>query len=200
MDQTICAYDATATAYAERWFDLRLYDEMARFTERLAAGARVLDAGCGPGRDAAWLAEQGYAAMGVDLSGGMLREGRARGVTVPLIQADIGHLPFEQGSFDGVWACASLLHIPRSRLPKVLQELARVVHPGLFYAAVKGGSGHEWIESAGGRHLFVYWRLSELRMAISGAGFEVLGCWETADRAGRQHPWIGILARSEVPD
>jgi SAM-dependent methyltransferase len=173
---------------------------MARFTERLPAGARVLDAGCGPGRDAAWLAEQGFEAIGVDLSAGMLREGQARGVAVPLIQADIGHLPFKRGSFDGVWACALLLHIPRPQLLAVLQELERVVQHGYLYVAVKGGSGHEWIESASGRRFFVYWRLPELRVMVRRAGFEVLAHWEAVDQAGRQHPWIGLLARSESPD
>ena len=57
---TTVAYNATAPQFADRWFDLRLEEDMARFAGRLGPGARVLDVGCGPGRDAAWLAEQGF--------------------------------------------------------------------------------------------------------------------------------------------
>jgi 2-polyprenyl-3-methyl-5-hydroxy-6-metoxy-1,4-benzoquinol methylase len=60
---TIDAYDATARAFTDRWFDLRLETDMGRFVARLAPGVRVLDVGCGPGRDAAWLGEQGFEAI-----------------------------------------------------------------------------------------------------------------------------------------
>ena len=60
MGETTAAYDAVAESFADRWFDLRLEEPMARFTGRLGPGARVLDVGCGPGRDVAWLAEQGF--------------------------------------------------------------------------------------------------------------------------------------------
>ena len=146
MQDTIAAYDTAAERFADRWFDLRLEENMARFAGRLGPGARVLDVGCGPGRDAAWLVERGYDAGGVDLSLGMLREGRARGVTVPLFQADMRHLPFRKGSFQGLWVCASLLHIPKQQAGEVLVELGRIVYPGHIYLAVKRGEGEEWVE------------------------------------------------------
>ena len=59
MQDTIDTYDTVAAEFAERWFDLRLKAEMARFAGRLGKGVLVLDVGCGPGRDAAWLAEHG---------------------------------------------------------------------------------------------------------------------------------------------
>ena len=126
MMQGTLAYDKIATRFADRWFDLRLEENMARFAGRLGPGARVLDVGCGPGRDAAWLAEQGYDAGGVDLSIRMLRQGQARGVTAPLIQADMRHLPFRRGSFQGLWACASLLHLPKEQAGDALLELGVV--------------------------------------------------------------------------
>ena len=196
---TIDAYDAVAKGFADRWFDLRLEQEMARFSGRLGPGARVLDVGCGPGRDAAWLAELGYSAGGVDLSFGMLQEGRSRGVTVPLIQADMSHLPFRKGSFKGLWVCASLLHIPKERAGDVLRELARVVYPGHIYLAVKRGEGEAWVEDDEGRRLFfAYYTPAEIQLLVERCGFEVLHYWENPDQSGRDVAWLNILAWSEM--
>lgn len=201
MPETTASYDARARAHAERWSGFRLHDQMARFTGLLAPGARVLDVGCGTGRDTAWLAEQGFAATGVDLSGGMLHEARRRGVTAPLAQADMRYLPFRKGSYRGLWVCASLLHIPKAQAGAVLRELERVVHPGHVYIAVKRGTGEAWVEDeGGGRRFFAYYDPDELRALVVQAGFAVLSCWEAEDRFGRSRPWINVLARSRCQE
>lgn len=197
--ETIHTYDAIAPAFAGRWFDLRLTDDMARFAGRLAPGSRVLDAGCGPGRDTLWLTEQGFQAVGIDLSMGMLQEGLARGVPAPLIQADMAHLPFRKGSFKGLWVCASLLHIPKAQAGDVLKELSRVVYPGHIYLGVKCGDGEEWAEDEGGRRRFVaYYQPAEIQLLMERCGFEVLDTWESDDTLGRRHPWISVLAWSRM--
>ena len=201
MDATIASYDAMAPTYAERWFGFRLRDEMACFTAHLDPCVPVLDAGCGPGQDTAWLAEQGYAATGVDLSGGMLREARRRGVTAPLVQADLRYLPFRSGSYRGIWACASLLHIPKVQAEAVLREMARVASAGQIYIAVKRGQGEEWVEDDGkGRRFFAYYDPDELRALVTQAGCTVHAQWETEDSAGRSRPWINMLARCSRED
>jgi SAM-dependent methyltransferase len=193
------AYDALAAGFAARWFEMRLLEDMRRLVARLPPGGRVLDVGCGPGRDVAWLAEQGFAALGVDLSRGMLAEGRARGVPGALIQADMRRLPFRDGTFAGIWACASLLHIPRAQAGATLRELARVVRPGHLYLSVKQGTGQEWIvPPEGGRILFTYYTPGELRALLHESGFVVLEQWQSADQAGRSRPWIGAIARAKA--
>jgi len=201
MLETIATYDAVAPGYADRWFNLRLADEMARFAQRLGAGVRVLDVGCGSGRDTAWLAEQGFRAVGVDLSSGMLEQALAHDVAAPLIQADMAHLPFRRGSFKGLWVCASLLHIPKEQAGDVLRELARVVYPGHIYLAVKRGEGSEWVVNEEGRRFFAYYHPAEIQLLMERSGFEVLSCWENPDSTGRPHPWISVLAwnRMQTP-
>jgi ubiquinone/menaquinone biosynthesis C-methylase UbiE len=201
MDETTASYDTMALAYAERWFGFRLEDDMARFTAHLAPGARVLDLGCGPGQDTVWLAEQGYAATGVDLSSGMLREARRRGVAAPLVQADLRCLPFRGGSYCGLWACASLLHIPKAQVEATVREMARVARPGIVYIAVKRGMGEAWVEDeGGGKRFFAYYDPGELRALVAGAGCTVLSLWETEDSAGRSRSWINLLARCGCPE
>jgi ADP-ribose pyrophosphatase YjhB (NUDIX family) len=199
VDETIRSYDQSAPEFAERWFDLRLATEMERFAGRLGPGSRVLDVGCGPARDAAWLAELGFDAAGVDLSFEMLQEGRRRGVSVPLIQADMRHLPFRKGSLDGLWVCASLLHVPKDQVDAVLRELSRVVYPGHIAVAVKSGTGEAWVTDEHGRRRFLaYYSADEIQLRLERNGFEVLGCWETPGLARPETPWINVLAWSKM--
>jgi 8-oxo-dGTP pyrophosphatase MutT (NUDIX family) len=185
--------------FAERWFGMRLTAEMGRFVDRLGPGARVLDVGCGPGHDTAWLAEMGFDAAGVDLSFGMLQEGVRRGVSAPLFQADMRRLPFRSGSLDGLWVCASLLHVPKDEVNAVLRELARVVYPGHIAVTVKRGEGEAWTEDERGRRrFFAYYGADEIQLRMERNGFEVLGCWEEPDHAGREHPWFNVLAWSRM--
>jgi len=197
--ETAAAYDTSAKTFAERTFHIRLSKEMARFSGRLAPGVRVLDVGCGPGRDTIWLSEQGFDAVGVDLSLGMLQEGRARSVPAPFVQADMACLPFRRGSFRGLWVCASLLHVPKQQAGNVLRELERVVHPGHIYLAVKSGEGEAWIRDRQGyRRFFAYYSPSEIQLLVERSGFEVLDHWINKDASGGDHPWINILAWSRL--
>jgi len=199
VDRTTQSYDESAAQFAARWFGLRLATEMERFSGRLGPGSRVLDVGCGPGRDAAWLAEMGFDAGGVDLSFEMLQEGQRQGVSVPLIQADMRHLPFCKASLDGLWVCASLLHVPKDEVDAVLRELSRVVYPGHISVSVKRGEGEAWVEDEEGRpRFFAYYTEDEIQLRLERNGFEVLGCWESPDQSGRSVPWINVLAWSRM--
>ncbi len=91
-----------------------------------ARGRRVLEAGCGTGLLLAKVAPESAVAVGVDLSAGMLRPSRERGLHVA--QGDLHHLPFEDGSFDLVYSCKVLAHVPD--LSRTLHELNRVTAPG----------------------------------------------------------------------
>jgi ADP-ribose pyrophosphatase YjhB (NUDIX family)/2-polyprenyl-3-methyl-5-hydroxy-6-metoxy-1,4-benzoquinol methylase len=195
---TAASYDAIAQNFADRWFDFRLHEQIARFVDHLRSGARVLDLGCGPGRDVAHLQELGFHAVGVDLSAGMLAEGRRRGVG-PLVRADMRVLPFADGSFNGLWCCASLLHVPKTRVPAVLSEYRRVLGHGHLFLAVKRGEGEAWVTGKdGGRRLFAYYHPAEIELLVERAGFQVRDCQTFAPGPGQSHPWINLLARTKL--
>lgn len=96
-------------------------------------GCRVLEVGCGSAPCARWLATQGARAVGLDLSAAMLqhavRAASDTGITVPLVQADGGRLPFADGSFD--LACSAFGAVPFvADSAAVMREVARVLRPG----------------------------------------------------------------------
>src|SRR5262245_32105013 len=138
---TSATYDQVASDYAARSPSAvpeTLATIRQRFAALLALGARVLDVGCGPGWEAARLRALGIRAYGLDRSRGMLAEARAWGV--PLLLGDMRDLPVPNGLLDGLWVCASFLHIPKRDGPVVLCEFHRVLRPGgVLYIGVKEG-------------------------------------------------------------
>lgn len=198
MDETIDSYDQYAAEYGALWGDLRLERALHAFVSRLLVPKRVLDLGCGPGRDIDYLAQLDCRAVGLDLSPAMLAEARRRLPSASLILADLRITPFAAGSFDGVWACASLLHLPRCQFPAGLAEIARLLQRpgGLLFLALKRGCGEHWaVDHANRRRFFSFYGLAEVKMQLHQAGFQVVEDWARPDQAGRNRAWIHLVAR-----
>jgi SAM-dependent methyltransferase len=139
-----------------------------RFRLRTGEG-RVLDAGCGAGR---YLSELGSPLVGMDATFAMLSLARASGY--PLVQGDLEALPFGDGSFAGLFARNSYLHVPKTRLVSALSEARRVLRPaGALLATFIEGS-YEGSELPGddfpGR-FFACWQAGELARVLVAAGF-----------------------------
>lgn len=193
-------YDRLAADYVKRnqahgwWTDGNPL--MSGFASHLAAGATVLDVGCGPGHDLVNLASPGFSPLGLDYSGGMLAQ--ARQITsAPLIQADMRRIPLHTASVDGVWMCASLLHLPRETAPAALRESQRILKPGgVIFVSVKAGDGDVIRERFGeqtGPRLFTLYQMPELHIMLKSVGFSLLA-EHTNDGQGDDE-WLNILAR-----
>jgi SAM-dependent methyltransferase len=191
--RTIASYDHSAADFAERNASFRPARALAAFAACVPAGSLVLDAGSGPGRDCAYLAELGFRPVALDLSHGMLAEGRRRGLTAPATQADLRWLPFADGSFSGVWASASLLHLPRTDFVPALRELARIIGRGWLYLALKEGEGEAWQERLGGPRFFRYYQMDAVEASLREAGFAIVAGW--AGPPGPDgFPWLNFIA------
>ena len=194
--ETVATYDRIAGRFADQWWTTRLARPMSRFAGSLPPGGLVLDLGCGPGRDSAWLAEQGFTAVGLDASAGMVEEARRRvtddGAT-GFVRGDLVSLPFASASADGAWVCASLLHLDPGATVEALTEVRRVLRPGgALFAGVQQGEGDEIKRSEAGGRYFTYWSPVDFAAAVSAGGFEV----ETvsSDPAGSVR-WVQVHAR-----
>lgn len=137
LSATRASYDAVADDYADRFQDelaAKPLDRamLAAFAELVTAsgGGPVADIGCGTGRVTAHLAGLGLSVFGIDLSPGMLAVARR---LYPGLRFEVGsmlELDLPDGSFGGVLAWYSIIHVPRGRLPVVFAEFRRVLAPG----------------------------------------------------------------------
>ena len=191
--RTIASYDRRAADYAAHTASFRPERALTAFAACVPAGGRVLDAGSGPGRDCATLAELGFRPVALDLSHGMLVEGRRRGLTAPAAQADLRRLPFADGCFSGVWASASLLHLPRPDLVPTLREFARIIGRGCLYLALKEGEGEAWQERLIEPRFFRYYQMDAVEAAVREAGFEVIARWSGLPGPDG-YPWLNLIA------
>jgi SAM-dependent methyltransferase len=136
-DPTVRFYAENAQTYANyalKPSTRRLGD----FLTMLPANAEVLELGCGNGRDSGFILERGYKVTPTDGTPELAAEAARRlGVEVPVLRfEDIEHV----GAFDGIWANACLLHVPRAGLPGILARIHRALRPGgIFYASYKAG-------------------------------------------------------------
>jgi SAM-dependent methyltransferase len=164
-----------------------------RFVARVAPGGRVLDVGCGPGRDIVWLTQHGLHVVGGDLSAGMLAQAR-RQTAAPLVRLDMCRLPFADGVFGGVWSSASLLHLPKRDAPTALAEIRRVLATGgPLLLSIQEGQGEGWELSPYGpvERFFARYRPEEAETLLAEAGFLVEQRYssETPNRR-----WLDYLA------
>lgn len=197
--QTEEAYDLIAQEYAVRHHEMpeRLTELGACFLRDLAPGSRILDVGCGSGRDMAWMEAQGFHLTGIDLSLGMLAQARQR-ARGEIIHMDMCLLTFPDASFEGVWCCSSLLHVPHAQAPQALRQMRRVLAPGgTLFLSLLEGDGEVWepetSEFANVQRLFVHYPQVVVTLYLSQAG--LVPVEQYRDTAGT-HIWLNVLARA----
>ncbi len=190
------AYDAIARAYAERNAAMPavLVDLGHRVLALAGSRPRLLDVGCGAGRDAAWLERRGARVTGIDLSRGMLAEARVR-VRGDLARMDMRTLAFSDGCFDAAWCMASLLHLAIADAPGALAEVRRVLRPGGVLAlGLQEGAGEGW-EPVPYRpdveRFFARYGEDEAEAVLLRSGFAVL---DRGREEGGSRRWLRFLA------
>jgi len=195
--ETIRIYDADAAAFVARNRNHQLPRAFDAMESHVAAGGLVIDVGAGPGWHTREWQRRGRRAIALDLSRGLLDEARALGVA-PLLRADMRRLPLADACADGLWVCASFLHIPRADAPQTLREFARVLKPGgALYIGVKGGRGEKFtLPIVEAPRYFVFWDDVGFDDAMSDAGFRIVERWNDAPeaKATRAAPWLNRVA------
>ncbi len=191
---TLEFYDREATAYAARADTIGVPKHLSNFVAQLQNGASVLDLGCGTGRDTLALIDAGLTVTAIDGSAEMAREAKKR------IDRPVRVLLFEDldcaEAFDGIWANASLLHVPRAGLPNVLARVHCALKPGGLLAASFKSGGAEGRDKLG--RYYNYLNADELTALLNAAG-----AWASLDlkegRAtgydGTETGWVVVFAR-----
>jgi len=190
-------YDRAAEDYAAKTLAIDTTGRISKFASYLPAGSRVLDVGCGSGRDLIRLRAAGLQPAGLDISPSLAVIAR-KNSNLPVTVGDLRTPPFADASFDGVWAMASLLHIETRELNTTLAGLLRILLPGgILFASVK--RGHGMVRDDDGRWFTLHDETSWSGY-LGAAGFEILeilGEPPTTDNAtGTVRPgWVTSLAR-----
>lgn len=200
--RTAEAYAAQAEAFLRRW-GRRANRCPALLREVLMlAGPRaaLLDLGCGAGQDARFLlARRRHAVghvVGLDRARPLLAYARRRSSRLPLVQGDMRDLPFRPGAFDAIWAAASLIHLTKPDVRRLLRALRAQVPVGGLLAATVAHGRHTGFLRTGwipGR-FFARWRKAELEKAVRPAGWAVVSL-ETVTGRERKGRWLNLLAR-----
>ena len=136
MDKTIEYYNQNADMFAQgtRLVDFTIVQE--RFRKMLPVGSRILDFGCGSGRDTKYFLEKGYQVAATDGSAELCRlAGSFTGIKVKeMLFQELDEI----GVYDGIWACSSILHLPKQELLPVIRKMCNALKDnGVIYTSFK---------------------------------------------------------------
>ena len=153
----------------------------------------ILDFGCGPGRDLITFTEQGHVAIGLEAAAPFAAMARTHS-GCEVWEQDFLMLDLPDARFDGIFANASLFHVPMQELPRVLRELRATLKPGgvLFSSNPHGNDDEGWNRGRFGAYL----RLETWRTFMTAAGFtELLHYYRPTGAPREQQPWLATAYR-----
>lgn len=178
MSNTLRTYKQIYKHYTER--NQQIPDPVSEILELFLSklqGKRVLDVGCANGRDAKFFYDKGLEVTGIDFTPGFVEISKEVSPGAEFLVMDMRELDFPAETFDGLWVCASFLHIPKAEALDTLRGFRKVLaQDGVLYVSVMEGATDEEREnknhSWGLRHFSDYFT-EELASLLSQAGFNV---------------------------
>lgn len=190
---TLAYYTVNADEFAASTVNVEFSATQERFAALLPAGARVLDLGCGSGRDARWFVDRGFEVTATDGSPELAAIAeRVAGIPV---RVELFSELSDAETYDGVWACSSILHLPKMELADAMRRIERaLVLGGVLYTSFKFGS-FEGMRN--GRHFTDFTESAFRTFARAACDLVVEELWITGDvRPGRgDERWLNIIMR-----
>lgn len=191
---TLDHYTSNASAF---WQGTRDHDVSQNYQALLsrfpaAQTLDILDFGCGPGRDLRYFLAQGHRPVGLDGSEAFCTMARAN-TGCPVLHQKFLSLALSEQSFDGIFANASLFHVPAQELPRVLRELHRALRPGgILFTSNPRGSSEGW----SGQRYGHFMEFETSNAYLEAAGFTVLEHYYRPSGAPpAAQPWLAIVSQ-----
>ena len=194
INKTLTYYNTNAHRFTSDTLDVEFSTIQDSFLAQLPAGALILDFGCGSGRDSRNFLQKGYRVEACDGSEEMVKAA-TRNAGIPVKKMLFSELN-EENRYDGLFACASILHVPSKELPDILTRMKRAVKPGgILYVSFKYGT-FEGIRN--GRYFTDLTEESLHAILDRVGGLEIIRTGITGDaRPGREdEKWLNVLLRA----
>lgn len=193
--RTLAHYEASAEAF---WAGTRDHDVSQNRAALLDAiegppPFTLLDVGCGPGRDLAWFISQGHRAVGLEGCAAFVEMARAH-AGAEVLHQDFITLDLPRAHFDGIFANASLFHVPRAHIHTVLRQLHGALKPrGVLFSSNPRGENQEGWR---GERYGVHYDHPTWRALGEAAGFEEVHHYYRPPGLPReQQPWLASVWR-----
>jgi len=192
-NSTLEYYDQNAEQFFKTTAEVDFTGTQDRFLRYLEPGSRILDLGCGSGRDARYFLEKGYQVDATDGSAEICRLA-SEYTGIPVKQMLFSELD-AVSEYDGIWACASILHLPEEELRDVMHRIGTALkEDGVFYTSFKYG---DFAGERNGRYFRDFTEESFREFLTDFHEFRMTDQWITSDvRPNRgEERWLNVLLR-----
>lgn len=197
IQNTIKSYDEFADLYTKAHFQANV-EKQASFFVHNFDGKKILDVGCGPGRDSKFFVDKGFEVEGIDTSVEFVRMATKNVHQGKFYQMDMRDIEFPENSFDGIWVCASFLHIPKKDAKQTILKFRDILTAGgLIYNSVKLGHEEKVVDSKHNKNFkrfFADYSLEEFKKLHEEAGFEII--YLEIDKKPNGN-WIDLFAKKK---
>lgn len=192
-NKTIQYYNENAEAFVANTVNVHFQETQEYFIRLLEPKSKILDFGCGSGRDTKYFLGKGFQVEAIDGSAELARYA-SEYTGIPVKCQKFQELN-QNEIYDGIWACSSILHLPKNELTKVLQKMAIALKPnGVIYTSFKYGT----FEGMRNGRYFTDFTLDAFAKYINGIeNLQIEERWETGDvRPGRgEEKWLNLILR-----
>ena len=189
---TIRYYDKNASEYYNLTLNMSMEEIIEEFIKLIPADSAVLDLGCGSGRDSLYFLEEGFDVTAIDGSKQMCELAE-----IEIGQDVVHHMMFDElefeDVFDGVWACASLLHVKKTEINGIIDKISKsLVKDGVLYMSFKQGD----FEGMRDGRYYADYEVAELKNIIKAhQELEIIDIYTRRRNKEDEYSWINVFVR-----
>lgn len=197
---TLNSYESTVCEYSRNTETLHPHLHAKNFIEMLSPHAKIIDIGCGPGRDAKIFQENGLRVVGIDFSPKMIAIAKQNAPKAEFHVMNMERMDFPKEAFEGAWASASFVHLPKKRVVQVFKNIHNFLKTnGVFYLSVKKGTGEALAQDKRYGNMQKFWSFfeeAELVDLLKEANFEIVEANCMNPKSSYQtHPTIHVFCK-----